>query len=48
MHVNNRKLAEGFYRGLGVEDHLGVLQRVDKLDKIGPDAVAALLTTRWA
>ncbi len=43
MHVNNRLLAEGFYRGLGIEDHLGVLQRVDKLDKIGPDAVAKLL-----
>ena len=43
MHVNNRKLAEGFYRGLGVEDHMAVLQRVDKLDKIGPDAVRALL-----
>ena len=43
MHVNNRKLAEGFYRGLGIDDHLAVLQRVDKLDKIGPDAVAALL-----
>ncbi len=44
IHVNNRKLAEGFYRGVGVEDHLAVLQRVDKLDKIGPDAVRALLT----
>ena len=43
IHINNRKLAEGFYRGLGVEDHLAVLQRVDKLDKIGPDAVGALL-----
>ncbi len=43
IHVNNRKLAEGFYRGLGVEDHLAVLQRVDKLDKIGPDAVKDLL-----
>ncbi len=43
IHVNNRKLSEGFYRGLGVEDHLAVLQRVDKLDKIGPDAVGALL-----
>ena len=43
IHVNNRKLAEGFYRGLGVEDHLAVLQRVDKLDKIGPDAVRGLL-----
>lgn len=43
MHVSNRRLAEGFYRGLGIEDHLGVLQRVDKLDKIGADAVAKLL-----
>ncbi|MCT1459512.1 histidine--tRNA ligase [Aestuariimicrobium sp. p3-SID1156] len=43
MHVNNRKLAEGFYRGLGIENTLDVLQRVDKFDKIGPDAVAALL-----
>jgi histidyl-tRNA synthetase len=44
MRVNNRKLAEGFYRGLGIDDHLAVLQRVDKLDKIGPAAVAELLT----
>ena len=44
MRVNNRKLAEGFYRGLGMDDHLAVLQRVDKLDKIGPAAVAELLT----
>lgn len=43
MSVNNRQLSEGFYRGLGVSDHLAVLQRVDKLDKIGPDAVATLL-----
>jgi histidyl-tRNA synthetase len=44
MRVNNRRLAEGFYRGLGITDHLAVLQRVDKLDKIGPDAVRSLLT----
>ena len=44
MHVNNRKLAEGFYRGLGITETLEVLQRVDKYDKIGPEAVAALLT----
>lgn len=43
MHVNNRKLSEGFYRGLGIEDPAGVLQRVDKLDKIGPDGVRELL-----
>jgi len=48
IHVNNRKLAEGFYRGLGVDDHLEVLQRVDKLDKIGPDAVRRLLVDEVA
>ena len=44
LHVNNRKLSEGFYRGLGIEDTAAVLQRVDKYDKIGPDAVVELLT----
>ncbi|MDR1791081.1 MAG: histidine--tRNA ligase [Propionibacteriaceae bacterium] len=39
MRVNNRKLSEGFYRGLGVADPMAVLQRVDKLDKFGPEAV---------
>lgn len=43
MHVNNRKLAEGFYRGLGITETLEVLQRVDKFDKIGGEAVAELL-----
>lgn len=43
MHVNNRKLSEGFYRGLGIDDTAAVLQRVDKFDKIGADAVAQLL-----
>ena len=37
MRVNNRKLAEGFYRGLGIEDPVAVLRSVDKLDKIGAD-----------
>ncbi|RHA41652.1 histidine--tRNA ligase [Cellulomonas rhizosphaerae] len=41
--VNNRKVAEGFYRGLGLEDVEGVLRSIDKLDKIGPAKVAALL-----
>lgn len=44
MHVNNRKLSEGFYRGLGIAEPMAVLQRVDKYDKIGPDAVRELLT----
>jgi len=43
LRVNNRKLAEGFYRGLGLEDTAGVLRSIDKLEKIGPEKVAALL-----
>ncbi len=39
IRVNNRKLAEGFYRGLGLDDPAAVLRVVDKLDKIGPDGV---------
>jgi histidyl-tRNA synthetase len=42
--VNNRKLSEGFYRGIGLTDPEAVLRAVDKLDKIGPERVAALLT----
>ena len=41
--VNNRKVAEGFYRGLGLDDIDGVLRGIDKLAKIGPAGVAALL-----
>jgi histidyl-tRNA synthetase len=44
MQVNNRKLVQGFYRGLGVEDVAPVLRAVDKLDKIGPAQVRSLLT----
>jgi histidyl-tRNA synthetase len=44
MHVNNRKLAEGFYRGVGADDPSVVLRAIDKLDKIGPDKVRPLLT----
>ncbi len=38
--VNNRKLCEGFYRGLGLEQPEEILRIVDKLDKIGPSAVS--------
>jgi len=40
LRVNNRKLAEGFYRGLGLTDTAAVLRSIDKLEKIGADAVA--------
>jgi histidyl-tRNA synthetase len=41
--VNNRRVAEGFYRGLGLEAVDDVLRQIDKLDKVGPEKVAALL-----
>src|SRR6185312_14224408 len=43
LRVNNRKLAEGFYRGIDLTDTAGVLRSIDKLEKIGPEKVAALL-----
>ncbi|HJE50751.1 MAG TPA: histidine--tRNA ligase [Tessaracoccus flavescens] len=45
LHVNNRKLLEGFYRGLGIDDVAPVMQRVDKYDKVGPAVVHNLLTS---
>ncbi len=41
--VNNRRVVEGFTQGLGLGDVEVVLRSVDKLDKIGPDAVRDLL-----
>ena len=41
--VNNRKVCEGFYRGLGLADPGQVLRAVDRLDRIGPEKVADLL-----
>ncbi|TPG18065.1 histidine--tRNA ligase [Pedococcus bigeumensis] len=43
IQVNNRKIPEGFYLGIGIEDVAGTLRIVDKLDKIGPAKVKDLL-----
>lgn len=43
--VNNRKVLEGFYRGLGVSDVTATLRAVDKLAKVGPGGVLKLLET---
>ncbi|HEX5596329.1 MAG TPA: histidine--tRNA ligase [Micromonosporaceae bacterium] len=43
IQVNNRKVCEGFYRGIGLTDPEAALRAVDKLDKIGPQRVAELL-----
>ena len=38
IKVNNRKLAEGFFRGLGATDPDAALRALDKLDKVGRGA----------
>ncbi|GAA2069963.1 histidine--tRNA ligase [Aeromicrobium halocynthiae] len=43
LQVSNRKVLEGFYRGLGVAEPTAVMQAVDKLDKLPQDAVRSLL-----
>jgi histidyl-tRNA synthetase len=44
--VNNRKLLEGFYRGLGIDDITGTLRIVDKLAKIKEQGVTEALSAR--
>jgi histidyl-tRNA synthetase len=39
IKVNNRKLAEGFFRGVGASDTDAALRALDKLDKAGADFV---------
>ena len=43
LQVNNRRLVQGFYAGLGVEEPDEVLRVVDKLDKLTPETVRQLL-----
>ncbi len=42
--VNNRKLIQGFYLGIGATDPAAVIRTIDKLTKVGPDAVRRTLT----
>jgi len=44
LNINNRKVLQGFYEGLGIDDPLAVIRAADKLDKIGTAGVAELLT----
>ena len=48
IQVNNRKIPEGFYLAIGLDDVIGTLRIIDKLDKIGPVKVAAMLVAAGA
>lgn len=39
IHINNRKVLNGFFHAAGVESKMETLRIVDKLDKIGMEAV---------
>jgi histidyl-tRNA synthetase len=43
FQLNNRKLIQGFYRGLGITDLTTAIRVIDKLDKLAPDVVAEQL-----
>jgi len=46
FQVNNRKLIQGFYQGLGIPDVTEAIRQIDKLDKLPADAVVDLLVER--
>jgi histidyl-tRNA synthetase len=46
VQLNNRRLIQGYYEGLGIEDPevvAAVIRAVDKIDKLGPAGVQAIL-----
>lgn len=45
VQVNNRRLLEGFFLGLGIVDTGAVMRAVDKLDKLPAEAVQQLLVS---
>ncbi|QRN80494.1 MAG: histidine--tRNA ligase [Nocardiopsis sp. BM-2018] len=43
LNVNNRKVLQGFYEGLGIKEPIAVIRAVDKLHKIGDGGVREIL-----
>ncbi|MBY0584138.1 histidine--tRNA ligase [Murdochiella sp. Marseille-P8839] len=43
IHINHRGMLNGFFTSIGIRDAMEVLHAIDKLAKIGPDAVGDLL-----
>ena len=43
FHINNRKLLNGFFKSIDIEDSTEVLRTIDKKDKIGLDKTRDLL-----
>ncbi|MCZ6677756.1 MAG: ATP phosphoribosyltransferase regulatory subunit, partial [Candidatus Poribacteria bacterium] len=47
IRISNRKILEGYFTGLGIEDTVSAIRIVDKLDKIGGDEVASTLQSEF-
>ncbi|MDD3040656.1 histidine--tRNA ligase [Bacteroides sp.] len=45
-NVNNRKIIQGYYEGLGIADPMKAIQIIDKIDKIGPSGVQQMLMSQ--
>lgn len=43
FHINNRKLLNGYFKSLGIEDSTEILRTADKLAKIGKEETVKLL-----
>ncbi|WP_182049004.1 histidine--tRNA ligase [Changpingibacter yushuensis] len=43
VRASNRKVAQGFYEAIGIDDVVETLRIVDKLDKVGPQVVTQML-----
>jgi len=43
LQVNNRKLIEGYYRGVGAPDPAAVMRVIDKIDKVPAEVVLTML-----
>jgi histidyl-tRNA synthetase len=43
LQVNNRKLIQGFYAGIGASDVESVMRVIDKIDKVPADVVTTML-----
>ena len=48
IRFSNRKILEGYFRGLGIEDTVSAIRIIDKLDKIGEEGVVSLLQASLA
>ena len=43
LQVNNRKLIEGYFRGVGAPDPAAVMRVIDKIDKVPAEVILAML-----